>query len=133
MPATRHPAPSSAWVQAGRGRHREGWRPATTHQALTEKAAGDFAELARSLRERGLGCAGARAGTAAAAADPRRPRPAPAPDSRVERGRGRGSRGRGGRPGVGRGVCACVRVRLRVSSCRSAEPSHERQRSTHHM
>ena len=32
----------------------ERWRPATTHQALTEKAAGDFAELARSLRERGL-------------------------------------------------------------------------------
>ena len=32
MPATRQPAPSSAWVQAGRGRHREGWRPATTRR-----------------------------------------------------------------------------------------------------
>jgi type II restriction/modification system DNA methylase subunit YeeA len=29
------------------------WRPAVTRQALTEKAAGDFAELARRLRERG--------------------------------------------------------------------------------
>ena len=31
----------------------ERWRPTTTRQALTEKAAGDFAELARRLRERG--------------------------------------------------------------------------------
>ena len=29
------------------------WRPAVTRQALTEKAAGEFAELARRLRERG--------------------------------------------------------------------------------
>ncbi|TCZ61302.1 class I SAM-dependent DNA methyltransferase [Roseicella aquatilis] len=29
------------------------WRPATTRQALTEQAAGDFAELARRLRARG--------------------------------------------------------------------------------
>jgi hypothetical protein len=29
------------------------WRPTVTRQALTEKAAGDFAELARRLRERG--------------------------------------------------------------------------------
>ncbi len=29
------------------------WRPAVTRQALTEKAAGDFAELARRLRDRG--------------------------------------------------------------------------------
>jgi type II restriction/modification system DNA methylase subunit YeeA len=31
----------------------ERWRPAVTRQMLTEKAAGDFAELARRLRERG--------------------------------------------------------------------------------
>ncbi len=31
----------------------ERWRPAVTRQALTEKAAGEFAELAKRLRERG--------------------------------------------------------------------------------
>jgi methylase of polypeptide subunit release factors len=31
----------------------ERWRPAVTRQALTEKAAGEFAELARRLRDRG--------------------------------------------------------------------------------
>ncbi len=31
----------------------ERWRPTVTRQALTEKAAGDFAELARRLRDRG--------------------------------------------------------------------------------
>jgi hypothetical protein len=36
----------SCWTDPDR------WRPAVTRQALTEKAAGDFAELARRLRER---------------------------------------------------------------------------------